>query len=294
MPCKQDFLSACRANDWQKVQLIFSLGGDVNWRGDNDGWSGLHIAAGRNYGELLELLLAQTGVDVNIRDNSKKTPLMEACRLGHENIVRRLCQVYDIQLNSRDDHGETALHCAVDQNKPACVSVLRGVAGVDWNVRDNDGWYPITLAVSRGHAECLQIILTVPEPHLDLSVTDTRGRNIAQIAVEMDGGDRQRCLKLLSGDRRVDWNIENSDGETPVMYCLKDNKIEMARCLINTPGVDLDTVDRDGRYLEDIARSEFNSLEQSNNVLISQREEHDGDPGSTVELQECPAENDPP
>merc|ERR1719333_393397 len=28
----------------------------------------------------------------------------------------------------------------------------------------------------------------------------------------------------------------------------------MARCLINTPGVDLNTVDADGRYLEDIAR----------------------------------------
>merc|ERR1712062_922951 len=139
-------------------------------------------------------------------------------------------------------------------NKPACVSVLREVAGVDWNIRDNEGWYPITLAVERGYADILQIILTVPEPPLDLSVTDSRGRNIAQIAVEENEGDRQRCLELLSGDRRVDWNIKNSDGDTPVMYCLKNNKIEMARCLINTPGVDLDTVDREGRYLETIAR----------------------------------------
>ena len=65
--------------------------------------------------------------------------------------------------------------------------------------------------------------------------------------------DRQRCVELLAGDRRVDWNIKNRNGDTPVMYCLKYNKIEMARCLINTPGVDLDTVDRDGKYLETIA-----------------------------------------
>ena len=87
--------------------------------------------------------------------------------------------------------------------------------------------------------------------------------------------DDGKCVDLLSGDRRVDWNIKNSDGDTPVMYCLKNNKIEMARCLINTPGVDLDTVDRDGKHLEDIARSVFNSLEQSNNTSISQREQHD-------------------
>ena len=129
------------------------------------------------------------------------------------------------------------------------------MAGVDWNVRTNKGNYPLTEAVEDGLADILQIILTVPEPHLDLSVTDIRGRNIAQIAVEENRGDRQRCVELLSGDRRVDWNLKIGwDGDTPVMYCLKNNKIEMARCLINTPGVDLDTVDRDGKHLETIAR----------------------------------------
>ena len=77
---------------------------------------------------------------------------------------------------------------------------------------------------------------------------------MAQIAVEEDGGDRQRCVELLSQDRRVMWNIKNSAGETPVMSCLKNNRTEMARCLINTPGVDLETVDRDGKHLETIAR----------------------------------------
>ena len=259
---KELYLSACREKDLKKLQHILSLGALVNWR-DDDGWSGLHFAALRDYGELLELLLAQTGVDVNIRNKDNETPLMFACCGGHENIVRRLCQVTGIQLNSKNNLGFTALRYAVTQNHPACVSVLRGVVGVDWNSRSNFGWNPLTLTVYCGYAKCLQIILTVPEPHLDLSVTDSDGRNIAQIAVEShEGGDEdvygQRCVELLSGDRRVDWNIKNSDGDTPVMYCLKNNKIEMARCLINTPGVDLDTVDRDGRYLEDIARSVFN------------------------------------
>ena len=94
--------------------------------------------------------------------------------------------------------------------------------------------------------------------------------------------------------RRVNFNIKNTDGDTPVMFCLKNNKIEMARCLINTPGVDLDTVDSDGKYMEEIARSVIDSLEQSNNISVCQAVEHDGDPGAAVELQECPAENDPP
>ena len=52
---------------------------------------------------------------------------------------------------------------------------------------------------------------------------------ITQLALD----DDQRIVELLSRNRRVDhyWNIKNSDGDDPMMYCLKNNKIEMARCL---------------------------------------------------------------
>ena len=246
-------LGSCKRNDIHRVRHILLVGADVNWK-DNEGRSGLHHAARNNYGDLLELLLTQTGVNVNITDRYNFTPLMVACAEGHENIVRRLCQAPGIELNRRNVVGITALHCAVTWNKPRCVEVLRGAGDVDWNVRAVSGWYPLTRAVEDGYADVLQTILSVPEPHLDLSVTDERGRNVAQIAVEEIGGESQRCVEILSRDRRVNWNIKNSDGDTPVMFCVKNNKIEMARCLINTPGVDLDTVDRDGKYLETVAR----------------------------------------
>merc|ERR1719195_398170 len=186
---------------------------------------------------------------------------MGACGGGHENIVRRLCEAPGIELNRRSVGGITALHNAVVSNKPRCVEVLRGAGDVDWNIRTNYGYSPLTRAVEFGYADVLQTILSVPEPHLDLIVTDERGRNVAQIAVEENEGERQRCVEILSRDRRVNWNIKNSDGDTPVMFCVKNNKIEMVRCLINTPGVDLDTVDRDGKYLvETIARGRDLSL----------------------------------
>ena len=55
-------------------------------------------------------------------------------------------------------------------------------------------------------------------------------------------------------DKRINWNIKDSDGDTPIMYCLKTNKMEMFCLLLNSPMVDLNTRDRDGKYLEDIAR----------------------------------------
>ena len=98
MTLKQIFLESCEGNEFNKVRSALTLDADVNWH-DDDGWTGLHFAAHHNYEELLELLLVQTGVNVNMKDNNKETPLLKACYEGRENIVRRLCQVPDIQLN---------------------------------------------------------------------------------------------------------------------------------------------------------------------------------------------------
>ena len=96
---KDLFLESCVINDVNKVRHILAIGANVNWKIDSCGMSGLHIVAACNYGELLELLLSQPGVDVNITDDGNCSPLMEACYRGHETIVRRLCQVNEIDPN---------------------------------------------------------------------------------------------------------------------------------------------------------------------------------------------------
>lgn len=220
-----------------------------------EGNSELQIAARDNHHELLELLLTEPGVNVNIRDENNRTPLMYACRAGHIKIVRSLCQVTGLDINCRDRDGWTALHEAVRRNDLACLEILREVPRTDWNVITNSGGSALTMALLWGFPDILQLLLSVPPPRLDLRVTDPAGRNLAQIAVESEGGaSAVRCVQLLSQNRRVNWNIKNREGDTPVMFCLKNNKIEMARILLSTPRVNLNTRDRQGKYLENIAR----------------------------------------
>ena len=88
------------------------------------------------------------------------------------------------------------------------------------------------MAVFSGNADILQTILSVGEPDLDLSVISPSNRNVAQLAVESYGQDSLRCVELLSRDDRVNWNINNRYGETPLTYCLKNNKSEMAKIIL--------------------------------------------------------------
>ena len=131
---------------------------------------------------------------------------------------------------------------------------------MEFNLRDDDGLTPLITAASSSRADILQILLSVPQPQLDLTVTDDVGFNVAWCAVlgyegEEEEGDRQRCVELLCDDPRVDWNTKEEDyGATPLIYCLEEGKVEMAMILIRNPRVDLNLANNDRKFPETIAR----------------------------------------
>ena len=157
---------------------------------------------------------------------SGTTPLMFASNWGHDNIVRKITQVPGIQLNIRND----------------------------------DGFSPLTLAVYWDWAECLQNILSVPKPLFDLSRI-----NYKHCPDCCGQGPRRQSemSELLNAIRRVDpyWNVKECKGPSPVLFCLKyRSETTMATTLLTSClDLDLDTVDSEGRHLEDIVRSVFNN-----------------------------------
>ena len=119
-------LDACETNDVADVKELLSSGAvDVNCRRETDGSSGLHLASLHSHEQLLEVLLAHTGVEVNLTDLSDRTPLITACMAGHHDVVRRLCRAPGIDLNCKDSDGLAALHYAVKFRQAA----LRGDSG---------------------------------------------------------------------------------------------------------------------------------------------------------------------
>ena len=249
--CK--YINFCARNDIENVKICLSRGANVNWR-HGSSQSGLHFCVTNNNEELLDLLLSQPEVDVNIRCMRGWTPLMIACKKGYANIVRRLCQVSEINPNITDKYGDTALFLALYLYHIECVKILRTVTKTNWNMKNRDGEYPIIIVLKEQSMRQIEIILSVPD--LDLSVTNAAdGRNVAQIAVELRGERSQRAVELLSRDSRVNWNIQDYYGDTPLMDCLRFmQQVDEACCMINTPGVDLNIRSSDGKYVEDFVR----------------------------------------
>lgn len=212
------FLEYCEQNNIEKVKFYLELGANVNYKCKFNKKSALRYAVQNNSEDLLDLLLSQPGVDVNVTFGSRFTALAYACVQGRVNIVKRLCQVREINPNITNIYGDS----------------------------------PLFLALFYGRIDIFEIILSAPG--IDLSVTDRIGRNIVQIAIQhWINQVSQRAVEILSRDKRVNcWNDKDRYGNTPLMQCLKLDKKELVQSLINTSAVDLNTKDRNGIYPEDI------------------------------------------
>ena len=111
-----------------KVDIVDSLVGsektDVNLC-DNSGATPLFIAAQRGHAMLVDRLLRERRVDVNMDDGSGNTPLIAACGHGmYPEIVRNLVMHDDIEVDARNKSGATALIEAARLGHVEIVDIL--------------------------------------------------------------------------------------------------------------------------------------------------------------------------
>ena len=112
------FLQHCEENELEEVRACLTRKVDVNRVSEDGHWSGLTIAAHKNYLELLDLLLSHPDIKINQTTNHSGwfglnrrqwTALMFACRAGNSAIVSRLVEEEELDINYQDEDGDTAV-----------------------------------------------------------------------------------------------------------------------------------------------------------------------------------------
>ena len=281
MALNKPFIESCRNNDVEEVrEYLNEVNVDIFVL-----FSGLAIAAHENHLELLELLLSQPSIDVNLGYMTTEwaiysTPLMEACRQGHNEVVRRLLQVLGINILHQGILGCTALHLAATDGHSECLKELSKVPGLDWNCKDSYGQTPLGYALYYGYPDCVRII--VSQPGVDFSVKNEIGFTLTEAAVRCTrgGGVALECVKILAAVEDVDWNVKMDNVVTPLVYCLTDPslepefKCEMLDVLAECPRVDLNLQDEAGDSpivwcLKNRRMNEFRVLRRNPRVELS-------------------------
>ena len=61
-------------------------------------------------------------------------------------------------------------------------------------------------------------------------------------------------MKALKNVPGANWNIKDIEGDSPLMFAVKNGKTEKVSELVKIPGIDLNTTNKRGETLEKVAR----------------------------------------
>jgi hypothetical protein len=102
--------------------LIFAACGAAH-REHSTETDALFLAARAGNADMVKSLLTTQKADVNATDEHGNTPLIEAARLGHDDVVRALL-IGRADVHAKNDQGQTALSLAAAGNHDQTVRAL--------------------------------------------------------------------------------------------------------------------------------------------------------------------------
>jgi hypothetical protein len=100
---------------------------------------------------VVDLLVRESGADVNAKDNDGETALMSACKKGHVKVVGWLVREsneLNVDVNAVDKNGNTALMLAAINGHVGVVQLLVTI-GADVNAEDKNGNTALELTQNR-------------------------------------------------------------------------------------------------------------------------------------------------
>ncbi|XP_006341036.1 putative E3 ubiquitin-protein ligase XBAT31 [Solanum tuberosum] len=202
-------------------------------------FSALHVAAINGQIEVLCMLLDR-GVNPDILNRHKQTPLMLAAMHGNVSCVERLIQLGANILMFDSLHGRTCLHYAAYHGHSDCLQSILASAhsapvAQSWgfarfvNIRDGSGATPLHLAARHGRPACVRILLS--NEALVCASSGGYGRpgsTPLHLAAREGSLDCVRELLAWGADRLY----RDSSGRIPYIVALK-NKHEACAALLN-------------------------------------------------------------
>ena len=243
-------IKSCHENKLEDVKACLTLRADVNSLSQDGHWTPLTYAAFDQNLKLLEILLAQPGLNVNktsacVTDEHgnpyQNTALMVACHFGYSAVLSRLIQVkgIDVNVNYQDVHGITGAMLTIERGHTECLKILAKTGRVNWNMKNRWGLTPLHRAI---HQDVVDIV--VQDPNIDFNVRLKRDLTLAHAAVWVGS---EKCVEALAAQEKFDvWNVPDVDGVTPLEVAIRGGKMNMVQILLECPRVDLNFVNKYG------------------------------------------------
>lgn len=180
--------------------------------------------------ESVTTFLLQLGLDINAPCSRKRTPLMQACKLGNETVVRLLLENgADIAL--KEYCSETALHIAALHGYEAILNRLLD-AGADINAVNSRRTIPIQEAANANQMAVVETLLKI---HKDAEMNPVGGwvsGGVKDAALmSATAGSREEMVSYIL-DQGANINSKNESGCTGLHQAVEVNAVGLAKLLL--------------------------------------------------------------
>jgi len=193
---------AVKFNKPTAVFVLISYMASLNQKNGN-GETPLIIAVKHGYVEIVQKLLNEKETNVNLGDNSGLTPLHHAMKRQQQKIYAELMKYPErVRVNAPDNEGSTPLMFAAESNLEDVVIDLIANHGATYDAKNKLGLTPLLFA-AQGDADEKVITTLLNEYHLDgAGVNAVNNRNIGAIHVAAFHGSCKaiNVLKKLKAD----------------------------------------------------------------------------------------------
>ncbi|XP_071636369.1 ankyrin repeat domain-containing protein 16 isoform X2 [Temnothorax longispinosus] len=211
----RDFLRACHSGDVHKVEALVEKHGIIDWSGFR------HVASG-------------------------DTALHVAAREGDTNIVRYLCERFDMpsfKVNVTNKDMKRPLHEAAQFAQEDILKYLL----------NKDGWTPLLIACRTGDEKAIDILLK----HLPTCIDDRSNNGRSALHIAAFHG-HERVINLLVASNANLLNARDSSGSSPLHEAVKHGNLDATKCIVSL-GADVILLDNVDQTILHVAASTGNA-----------------------------------
>ncbi|XP_062711316.1 uncharacterized protein LOC115254290 [Aedes albopictus] len=199
-----------------------------------DGQTVIHLAARGGKMEIVQMLVGDYAADVNAQDIDGNTPLLLAAKNREWEIVKMLIDKdskYSADYKIANNDGQTLIHLAAKRGNMEIVQMLKDGYAPDINAQDNNGNTSLLLAAKFRKWEMVKILIDKDYKNsANYKIANNNGLTLIHLAAEKGN---KKIVQMLIDDYAADVNVQDNDGNTPLLLAAHNCKWEMVKMLID-------------------------------------------------------------